>query len=81
MLGAYTIDGHSIGVHSLERESDLRSIDISALPAYSDAHDATVANTQQQSNAPLAATLLYVLLACLVCESLLSFAIDKRRTA
>jgi hypothetical protein len=68
-------------VHSLERESDLRSIDISALPAYSDAHDATVANTQQQSNAPLAATLLYVLLACLVCESLLSFAIDKRRTA
>lgn len=81
VLGAYTIDGHSVGVHSLDSESDLRSIDVSNLPSYSDTQAAAVANTQQQSNAPLAATLLYVLLACLVCESLLSFAIDKRRTA
>ena len=79
-LGAYTIDGHSVGVHSLDSESDLRSIGIRDLPSYSDAQ-AVATNTQQQSNAPLAATLLYVLLACLVCESLLSFAIDKRRTA
>jgi hypothetical protein len=81
VLGAYTIDGHSVGVHSLEKESDLRSIDISDLPSYSDAQAAAIADTQQQSNSPLAAALLYVLLACLVCESLLSYTIDKRRTA
>jgi hypothetical protein len=80
-LGAYTIDGHSIGVHALESESDLRSIDVSNLPLSSDAHADAVATTQQQSNSPLAETLLYVLLACLVCESLLSFSIDRRRTA
>jgi hypothetical protein len=80
-LGTYTIDGHSVGVHALDSESDLRSINVSDLPSYSGAQATAVATTRKQSNSPLAATLLYALLACLVCESLLSFSIDKRRTA
>jgi len=80
-LGAYGVDGHSVGVHTLVGESDLRSIDTHTLPNNSGAQSGISTATKDRSESPLSELLLYALLACLVSESLLSFAIDKRRTA
>ncbi|MFT7516659.1 MAG: hypothetical protein ACI84O_000444 [Myxococcota bacterium] len=79
-LGAYLVDAHTVGVHALVTESDLRSLDTSELPLNNSSAAANNDVEQQlETESTLGEILLLALLCCLVSESLLCHFIDRRR--
>ncbi len=80
-LGAYSIDSHTVGVHAIVEESDLRSSEITNLPFGNSAVSERNVEQTAADESPWAETLLLILLGCLIAESLLSFFIDDRRKA
>jgi len=80
-LGAYDIGGRTVGVHPRISESDLRVVDFSLLPSSGSNSAIDLKGEGSESESPLSETLAYVLLACIVAESMLTFFIDKRRSA